>query len=477
MSKKVFISYRREDSRYQARQIYDAFSRALPAGTVFMDVDSIPPGADFVSILEGWVNQCDILLALIGPEWINSVDPRTRLPRLNNPDDFVRIEIRGALARDIPVVPVLLDTAEMPLADQLPKDMKSLPRRHAQFVNFRTFDTDVAGLIAKLQINSSVVQERRIIADPEPTSASPSASPEPMRGRQREPRTRSLTIVAAGLALVALPIMAAITLTGIPQIFGNQPGDAAASAARLQAARADLEKSEKARQDAAARADDATSELAKARDALIKSEKGRQDAETQAGAAAAELSKTQAALSKSDMARRDAEAKANAAVAAQGKAQDALARSEKARQDAEQARQQAEAMAAEAVAQKAKAEEEARIVEARKKRITTPPGVAGSLLSTFDSNIWWVFNDTTNCEKVFERYSLEVSATSLTWRHRGTVTVESIDSNKADEIRTTTQSSTSAGSGQRWIYSRSGNAIQMQAGGGQGKASILFQCP
>jgi hypothetical protein len=93
---KVFISYRREDSRYQARSIYNAFVKALPPDSVFMDVDPIKPGDDFVEILEGWVQQCEVLLALIGPGWINSADPRTGLRRLDNPEDFVRIEIRGA---------------------------------------------------------------------------------------------------------------------------------------------------------------------------------------------------------------------------------------------------------------------------------------------------------------------------------------------------------------------------------------------
>ena len=63
---KVFISYRREDAKWQAREIYRALTHVLPRQHVFVDIDSIPPGADFVDILEGWVDQCDILLALIG---------------------------------------------------------------------------------------------------------------------------------------------------------------------------------------------------------------------------------------------------------------------------------------------------------------------------------------------------------------------------------------------------------------------------
>src|SRR5262249_26172364 len=120
MSKKFFISYRRDDSRYQARGLYKELVKVLPRESVFMDVDSIPIGEDFVEILEGWVNQCNVLLAVVGPGWVGAVDPKTGLRRLDNPNDFVRIELRRALSRGIPVVPVLLDGTTMPQADHLP---------------------------------------------------------------------------------------------------------------------------------------------------------------------------------------------------------------------------------------------------------------------------------------------------------------------------------------------------------------------
>ncbi|MEO1609781.1 MAG: SUMF1/EgtB/PvdO family nonheme iron enzyme [Pseudomonadota bacterium] len=149
-SKRVFISYRRDDSKYQARMIYQSFASVLPSQQLFMDVNSIRPGEDFVEILQGWVDSCDILLALIGPSWMNITDPRTGRRRLDNPYDFVRIEIGEALRRGIPVVPVLLDGTAMPGSDELPDDLKKLPRRQAEFVEYRTFDHDVQRLIAKL---------------------------------------------------------------------------------------------------------------------------------------------------------------------------------------------------------------------------------------------------------------------------------------------------------------------------------------
>ena len=148
---RFFISYRRQDSKYQARMIYDAFAREVGQDNVFMDVDSIPPGANFRKTLKEWVDRCDALLALIGPEWIAVADPATRAPTLDNPNDLVRIEIAEALARGIPVVPVLLDGADVPQVEQLPDDLKELCDRQAEFVEFRTFNADVERLIARLR--------------------------------------------------------------------------------------------------------------------------------------------------------------------------------------------------------------------------------------------------------------------------------------------------------------------------------------
>jgi ribosomal protein L7/L12 len=152
MPSKVFISYRREDTKWQAREIYRALTAVLPREHVFMDIDSIPPGADFVDILEGWVEQCDILLALIGKGWIDVVDPKSGKRRLENPQDFVRVEVRKGLKRGIPVVPVLLDGAPIPEPSRLPNDLKSLARRNAEFIEHRTVDTDVERLIRRLKL-------------------------------------------------------------------------------------------------------------------------------------------------------------------------------------------------------------------------------------------------------------------------------------------------------------------------------------
>ena len=144
MATKVFISYRREDSKYQAREIHAAFCRAIPADQVFFDNDSIPLGSDFDKVLKDWVGQCDVLLAVMGPHWIDY------LQRLDDPADYVRIEIGEALARRIPVVPVLIDVAKLPDASVLPEELKKLVTRQGEFLTYKTFPQDVEQLVKKV---------------------------------------------------------------------------------------------------------------------------------------------------------------------------------------------------------------------------------------------------------------------------------------------------------------------------------------
>jgi hypothetical protein len=157
---KIFISYRRDDAKYPARMIHNTLEGVLPRENIFMDVDSIPLGADFVKILEGWVDECEILLALIDPGWITATDSRTGRRRIDDPTDFVRIEVREALARGILVVPLLLDGTTLPEATDLPADLKELVRRQAELIDFRTFNADVERLITKLGLRSETAQSK-----------------------------------------------------------------------------------------------------------------------------------------------------------------------------------------------------------------------------------------------------------------------------------------------------------------------------
>lgn len=122
---KVFISYRRDDAAWQAHTIYERLASRLGPESVFFDVDAIPLGVNFRSYLHDQVHQCVLLLAVIGEGWLDAQDDGGQR-RLDNPDDFVRIEIEAALARNIPVVPVLVNRAMMPKADRLPPTLRAL---------------------------------------------------------------------------------------------------------------------------------------------------------------------------------------------------------------------------------------------------------------------------------------------------------------------------------------------------------------
>jgi formylglycine-generating enzyme required for sulfatase activity len=202
MAGKVFISYRRDDSKYPALMIYTAFCQGLPRGQVFMDVDSIPPGANFRKILKDWVDQCEVLLALIGPGWIDANDPKTGRSRLENPSDFVRIEIGEALARDIPVVPVLLDRTPMPDVKRLPDDLKGLVDRQAELVEFPTFDDDVKRLIRRLQLALPPPPPGAIVVDVSRNGMSKTRAFVPGNGHAEwftdHPQGQEMVVVPAG---------------------------------------------------------------------------------------------------------------------------------------------------------------------------------------------------------------------------------------------------------------------------------------
>src|SRR5262249_12882269 len=113
------------------------------------DVDNIPVGKDFENYLKSQVAACDAMLAIIGPNWLTAKDEAGR--RLDNPEDFVVIEIAAALARDSPVVPVLVDGARMPKASELPDSLKPLARRQAIEVRHTNFNSDAETLIKRLR--------------------------------------------------------------------------------------------------------------------------------------------------------------------------------------------------------------------------------------------------------------------------------------------------------------------------------------
>lgn len=146
----VFISYRRGDSIATAGRIRDRLVQEYGRDKVFVDVDDIPHGRDFVEVLESKVAQTRVLLAIIGPGWLEASDEQGRR-RLDQSDDFVAIEIASALARkQVAVIPVLVDGARMPTADELTERLKPLARRNAIELRNSQFGSDAARLIGSI---------------------------------------------------------------------------------------------------------------------------------------------------------------------------------------------------------------------------------------------------------------------------------------------------------------------------------------
>ncbi len=126
----IFISYRRSESRHAAGRLADDLAQAFGPDAIFRDIEGIDPGLDFSRALETALAACNVMLVLIGPQWLAMADTQGRR-RLNQPADWIRQEIATALKRDIRVIPVLLESASLPEADELPAEMQALVRRQA----------------------------------------------------------------------------------------------------------------------------------------------------------------------------------------------------------------------------------------------------------------------------------------------------------------------------------------------------------
>jgi TIR domain len=162
MSGQIFISYRREETWWLAGSLRDRLCREFNPDQIFMDIDAIALGEDFVEAIETTVAKCDVLVAVIGNNWLTTKDEHGNR-RLDNPEDFVRKEIGTALKRKIRVIPVLVEGASMPRSTDLPDDLKSLVRRHALQVGATQFDDDCRRLVAAVEraLHPSAEQRKR----------------------------------------------------------------------------------------------------------------------------------------------------------------------------------------------------------------------------------------------------------------------------------------------------------------------------
>lgn len=156
---KIFISYRRDDSAGYAHAIHSQLVQHFSKDQVFMDVDTVEPGVDFVHAIQKAVGECNVLVALIGKRWTGGEASGTS--RLDNEKDYVRLEVSTALARDIRVIPVLVDGMTMPNEDNLPSPVQPITRRNAIEISNTRFNYDVEQLIAAVRKSLDAAEAKR----------------------------------------------------------------------------------------------------------------------------------------------------------------------------------------------------------------------------------------------------------------------------------------------------------------------------
>jgi hypothetical protein len=147
---RIFISYRREDSAGSAGRLHDSLVKQFGSEHVFRDVADIYAGDDFRQAIEREIGLSDVVLVLIGPRWLGARDDKQR-PRLEDPQDLLRLEVASALTRQTRVIPVLVDRATVPSESELPDDLKSLVRRNAFEIRDGAWDDDVRRLVQSIK--------------------------------------------------------------------------------------------------------------------------------------------------------------------------------------------------------------------------------------------------------------------------------------------------------------------------------------
>src|SRR5437762_5109992 len=121
----IFLNYRRSDTGGYAGRLADALERRFGKNTVFQDTEAIEPGTNFVNAIDAAIARCEAVVVLIGDTWLNERND-DGTPRLDDPHDFVRLEVASALRAGKPVLPVLVESATMPAESALTSDLKAL---------------------------------------------------------------------------------------------------------------------------------------------------------------------------------------------------------------------------------------------------------------------------------------------------------------------------------------------------------------
>ena len=223
----VFINYRRDETAGEARALFTELAMLLGKDSVFMDVDTIALGRDFRQVIGERLESCDLMLALIGRDWVDAKTPAGRR-RLDDPGDFVRLEIEAALKRNIPVTPVLVQGAHMPTVEQLPEEIRDFAYRNGFELSHNRWQSDVQEMIKRLELSKQ---------------QNPGAIPAIEETREKQ-STRKLRFTIVGASVVAITVAGGGILyyrtvseeNAIKQTRGAEAGAVAARAERDQAA-------------------------------------------------------------------------------------------------------------------------------------------------------------------------------------------------------------------------------------------------
>ena len=203
MAQRIFISYRRDDSRGYAGRLQGDLSRRYSDEHVFRDIE-IPPGADFGEYITSLVDKCNVVLAIIGPGWLDARD-REGERRLDNPQDWVRLEIERALEREgVEVIPVLVDGAKLPPREELPESLLALRRRNAFELSDRRWDYDVDQLGKHLDTLLRGTSALHVRPADLPTTATVAAAPAPTPTPAPESADHTTFAVLAAAAVALL---------------------------------------------------------------------------------------------------------------------------------------------------------------------------------------------------------------------------------------------------------------------------------
>ena len=236
-SGRIFISYRRDETAFPASWLYERLAAHFGPDQVFKDVDSIELGDDFAEVIADAVGACDVLLVLIGAQWLAITDAAGRR-RLEDSDDFVRLEIEAALQRKVRVIPILVGRARMPQAQELPASLGKLVYRQALELDPNRFEADTRRLLRVVEKTLAEEEARREAETGRITGGAGqqsgvdqrTAQADEERERQEPPEEVSRPVLPPAKVIASAPPVQATDAVDTTPPFGIPAADAPAGA-------------------------------------------------------------------------------------------------------------------------------------------------------------------------------------------------------------------------------------------------------